>query len=213
MDADRIDELVQGGIRTQDELEAVLGIPHPAIVDKARPHLTPLIRHFLSLARFFTIATADAVGNCDCSPRGDIESAVLVLDDHTIALPDRPGNRRADSYRNILENPHVGLLFFVPGDEEVLRINGRATLSTDPDLLGKLSLQNKPAQLAVIVQIDEVFLHCARALLRAKLWDPSTYPDRAAVPSMRDMHAELHSIEIPADAEPGKRELYREFLY
>lgn len=213
MDADRIDELVQNGIGTQDELEAVLGIPHPAIVEKARPHLTPLIRNFLSLARFFTLATADAAGNCDCSPRGDITSSVLVVDDHTIVLPDRPGNRRADSYRNILENPHVGLLFFVPGDEEVLRVNGRATLSTDAELLEKMSLHGKPAQLAVIVRIDEVFLHCARAMLRAKLWDSSTYPGRQLVPSMRDMHAELVSIEVPADAEPGKGELYREYLY
>ncbi|UYP19092.1 pyridoxamine 5'-phosphate oxidase family protein [Rhodococcus sp. Z13] len=213
MDSDRIDELVRRGLRTREELEAVLGSPHPGIVDKARPHLTPLIREFLSLARFFTIATADAAGNCDCSPRGDLESSVLVLDDHTIVLPDRPGNRRADSYRNILENPHVGLLFFVPGDEEVLRINGRATLSDDPELLERMSLQGRPAQLAVIVRIDEVFLHCARALLRAKLWDPSTYPERALVPSMRDMHAELVAIDVPADAEPGKRELYREYLY
>ncbi|MGN0039633.1 MULTISPECIES: MSMEG_1061 family FMN-dependent PPOX-type flavoprotein [unclassified Rhodococcus (in: high G+C Gram-positive bacteria)] len=213
MDADRIDELVQNGLSTQHELEAVLGAPHPAIVDKARPHLTPLIRNFLSLARFFTLATADAAGNCDCSPRGDLTSTVLVLDDHTIVLPDRPGNRRADSYRNILENPHVGLLFFVPGDEEVLRINGRATLSTDPELLEKLSLSGKPALLAVIVRIDEVFLHCARAMLRAKLWDAATYPKHELVPSMRDMHAELVSIDVPADAEAGKRELYREYLY
>lgn len=213
MDANRIDELVRTGVRTQDELEAVLGTPHPAIADKARPHLTPLIKHFLSLARFFTIATSDAAGNCDCSPRGDLESSVLVIDDYTIVLPDRPGNRKADTYRNILENPHVGLLFFVPGDEEVLRINGRATLSTDSELLEKMSLQGKPAQLGVIVRIDEVFLHCARALLRAKLWDSSTYPARDAVPSMRDMHAELVSIDVPADAEPGKSELYREYLY
>lgn len=213
MDTNRIDELVRTGLRTRDELEAVLGAAHPAILDKARPHLTPLIRDFLSLARFFTIATSDAEGNCDCSPRGDLESSVLVLDDHTIVLPDRPGNRRADTYRNILENPHVGLLFFVPGDEEVLRINGRATLTTDAELLAAMSLQGKPAQLGVLVRIDEVFLHCARALLRAKLWDSSTYPDRRLVPSMRDMHAELVAIEVPTDAEPAKGELYREYLY
>lgn len=213
MDANRIDELVQGGLCTQAELEEVLGIAHPAIIDKARPHLTPLIREYLSLARFFTLATSDAAGNLDCSPRGDETSTVLVLDDHTIVLPDRPGNKRADSYRNILSNPHVGLLFFVPGDEEVVRINGRATLSTDPDLLEQMSLKGKPAQLAVIVRIDEVFMHCARALLRAALWDPATWPDHDIVPSMRDMHAELVSIEIPVDAEAGKRELYREYLY
>ena len=213
MDANRIDELVDGGLRTQAELEEVLGAAHPAILDKARPHLTPLIREYLSLAPFFTLATADADGNCDCSPRGDERSTVLVLDDHTIVLPDRPGNRRADSYRNILANPHVGLLFFVPGDEEVVRINGRATLSTDPELLEQLSLNGKPAQLAVIVRIDEVFMHCARALLRARLWNPATWPEPDLVPSMRDMHAELVSIEVAADAEPGKGELYREYLY
>src|SRR5690606_35372851 len=115
---------------------------------------TPLIRDFLSLARFFTIATSDAEGNCDCSPRGDLESSVLVLDDHTIVLPDRPGNRRADTYRNILENPHVGLLFFVPGDEEVLRISGGSALTTDAELLAAMALQGKPAQLGVLVRID-----------------------------------------------------------
>ncbi|XGU18751.1 MSMEG_1061 family FMN-dependent PPOX-type flavoprotein [Rhodococcus sp. 3Y1] len=159
----------------------------------------------------FVLATSDAAGNCDCSPRGDLVSQVLFPDEKTLVLPDRPGNRRADSYRNMIENPHVGILF-APGHDEIVRVNGTATLSTDPDLLDSMAMNGKPAQLAVIVQIDEAYLHCARAILRAKLWDLSTWPASDEVPSLRDMMAEQHSLRVE-DLEPARQEAYRKYLY
>lgn len=212
MNPDRLDELVRNRIDSIERLEAAIGTPHPSIVDKATPVTTPLIREFITHARLFVLATADDEGRCDSSPRGDLLSTVLLPDEKTLVLPDRPGNRRGDSYRNILKNPHVGILFIVPGNEEVLRVNGRATLSDDPELLAELALSGKPAQLAVIVQIDEAYVHCARALLRAKIWDTSSWPDLDTVPSLRDMLAEQHALDV-ADLEPARAESYRELLY
>ncbi|WP_346764816.1 pyridoxamine 5'-phosphate oxidase family protein [Rhodococcus sp. HNM0569] len=199
-------------VRTEAELEQILGAPHPDIRDKHTTFTTPLVRRFIEHARFFTLATSDADGNCDCSPRGDIESTVRFFGDRTLVLPDRLGNRRADSYRNILANPHVGLLFVVPGIDEVVRVNGRATLSTDPELLESMAIGGRAPNLAVVVEIDEVFTHCARAILRAKLWERDLFPDADAVPSLREMHAEQHSLTVGAD-EPRRQEEYRSYLY
>ncbi|MGN5240536.1 MULTISPECIES: MSMEG_1061 family FMN-dependent PPOX-type flavoprotein [unclassified Rhodococcus (in: high G+C Gram-positive bacteria)] len=212
MEASRIDDLVRERITTIEQLEAAVGEPFPAMKEKTTPFTTPLIREFIAQARFFVLATSDAAGNCDSSPRGDLVSTVLFPDERTLILPDRPGNRRADSYRNILENPHVGILFIVPGNEEVVRVNGTASLSTEPDLLAELAMSGKPAQLAVIVRIDEAYLHCARALLRAKVWEPSTWPSQESVPAIREMIAEQHHLDIET-LEPARQESYRELLY
>ncbi|MEE2059908.1 MSMEG_1061 family FMN-dependent PPOX-type flavoprotein [Rhodococcus artemisiae] len=212
MEASRIDDLVREKIDTIEQLEAAVGEPFPAMKEKTTPFTTPLMRQFIAQARFFVLATSDAAGNCDSSPRGDLVSTVLFPDEKTLILPDRPGNRRADSYRNILENPHVGILFIVPGNEEVVRVNGTASLSTDPELLAELAVSGKPAQLAVIVRVDEAYLHCARALLRAKVWEPSTWPDQDSVPAIRDMLAQQHHLDV-SQLEPARQESYREFLY
>ncbi|NLV79750.1 MAG: pyridoxamine 5'-phosphate oxidase family protein [Rhodococcus sp.] len=208
----RIDTLVREKIDTVAQLEAAVGEPSPAMRNKTTAYTTPLIREFIAHARFFVLATADAAGNCDCSPRGDLVSTVLFPDERTLVLADRPGNRRADSYRNILENPHVGILFIVPGNEEVVRVNGTASLTTDPELLDELAMNGRPAQLAMIVRIDEAYLHCARALLRAKLWDPESWPDPSTVPAIRDMLAEQHRLDV-TDLEPARQEAYRAHLY
>ncbi|WP_024794825.1 MSMEG_1061 family FMN-dependent PPOX-type flavoprotein [Tomitella biformata] len=201
-------------ITTLGELEAALGgPPYPGIIEKCTATTTPLVREFIRQARFFVLATADADGNCDSSPRGDLTSVVQMPDDKTLILPDRPGNRRGDTYRNILANPHVGILFIVPGLEEVVRVNGTATLTTDPELCGELSLKGKPAQLAMIVQIEEVFTHCARAMLRAKLWEPESWVDHGDVPPLLDMLHEQLGLPGPDDGKPARTEEYREFLY
>ncbi|MFC0452543.1 pyridoxamine 5'-phosphate oxidase family protein [Rhodococcus jostii] len=199
-------------ITSLDELEQVLGVPHPSIVTKHTDHTMPLIRRFISESRFFVLATADANGHCDSSPRGDITAKTMFLDDRTLVIPDRPGNRRADSYRNILENPHVGILFVVPGIDEVVRINGTATLTVDPELLQSMSINGKPANLAVVVRIDEAFTHCARAILRSRMWDPESWPDPDEIPSLREMHAEQHELEHSPDT-PRRQEYYRTLLY
>ncbi|MGC0366386.1 PPOX class probable FMN-dependent enzyme [Rhodococcus sp. 27YEA15] len=199
-------------IESLEELNAVLGEPHPVIMEKHTAFTTPLIRDFIEQARFFVLATADAQGNCDCSPRGDLLSQVHFPDEKTLILPDRPGNRRADSYRNMLENPHVGIMFLAPGHDEIVRVNGTAALSTDPELLASMAMSGKPALLAVIVRIDEAYVHCARAILRAKLWDPSTWPSDDDVPSLRDMTAQQHNRRVE-DMEPARKETYRKYLY
>ncbi|WP_188546036.1 MSMEG_1061 family FMN-dependent PPOX-type flavoprotein [Rhodococcoides trifolii] len=207
-----VDRLVATSLTSAAELEAVLGVPHPNILDKHRTFTTPLVRTFVSMARFFVLATSDADGNCDSSPRGDIESTVLFPDDRTVVIPDRPGNRRADSYRNILDNPHVGIMFLVPGVDEVVRINGRATLTVDPDMLQQMSIGSRPAQLGLVVRVDEVYVHCARAVLRSKVFEPQTWPDTDGVPTLREMSDELHGI-TEVSTEPKRSEDYRTALY
>lgn len=199
-------------ITTIEELERVVGTPHPTIAHKETDFTTPSIREFVGLARFFVLATSDAQGNCDASPRGDIETRTLFLDDRTLVIPDRPGNRRADSYRNILENPHVGILFVVPGMDEVLRLNGRARLTTDPDLLDRMAMKGKPAVLGVVVEIDEVYVHCARAILRSRMWESDTWPDPATIPSVKEMKAEQEGVSAGEDSR-RRDEYYRGFLY
>lgn len=199
-------------ITTLAGLEGAIGSAHPRVLNKHTASIPPLIAEFIGQARFFALATADADGNCDCSPRGDTHSTVLVRDEHTLILPDRPGNKRADSYRNILQNPHVGVLFMIPGIDEVVRVNGRASLRTDPDLLEAMAIKGKSANLAIVVQVDEVYVHCARAILRSELWDPERFADPDEIPTLRDMFDQQHEIEVEAGG-PRRQEQYRSFLY
>jgi PPOX class probable FMN-dependent enzyme len=200
-------------VSTEAALEEILGTPHPAIMGKHTTFTTPLIRDFIRQARFFVLSTSDANGNCDSSPRGDIESTVLFPDDTTVVIADRPGNRRADSYRNILQNPHVGILFLVPGNDEVVRVNGRATLTTHPEALTQMTIAGKPARLGIVVEVDEVYVHCARAVLRSKMWAADTWLAPEDIPSVRDMAAQQHDLVVAADAEPARSEEYRKHLY
>ena len=165
-------------ITDSDALVALLGEPQPRVRDKVRRTLTDLDRDWLAASPFCVLATASADG-CDASPKGDpAGDLVLVLDEHTIALAERPGNRRADGYRNILENPHVGLLFVIPGRGDTLRINGRARLVSDAPFFDRMVVKGHRPVLAVVVEIDEVFHHCAKAFLRSQLWEPESWdPD------------------------------------
>ncbi len=166
-----------------DALTALLGVPVPRVRDKVRTALTDLDRRWLSASPFCVMATSSAAGDCDASPKGDpAGDLVHVLDDRTIALAERPGNRRADGYRNILENPHVGLTFLIPGRGDTLRVNGRARLVTDAPFFDDLVVRGHRPLLAVVVEVDEVFSHCAKAFLRSGLWDPETWEPEAEVP-------------------------------
>lgn len=165
------------------ELTELLGVPIPRVRDKVRTALSTLDRDWLAASPFCVMATASGAGDCDASPKGDPAGGLVhVLDDTTIALAERPGNRRADGYRNILENPHVGLTFLIPGRGDTLRINGRARLVRDAPFFGDLVVQGHRPVLAVVVSIDEVFSHCAKAFLRSGLWDHRTWDPEAAVP-------------------------------
>lgn len=169
-------------VETEDELRALVGSPNGAAVRKERAKLHELDRQWLAASPFCLIATADAHGACDVSPKGDPPGFTLVLDDATIAIPERPGNKRADGFRNILANPHVGLIYFVPGRGDTLRVNGRARLVRDAPFFDDLVVKGHRPVLAILVEIEQVFHHCAKAFMRSDLWKPDTWqPD--AVPS------------------------------
>ncbi|KAA5834369.1 pyridoxamine 5'-phosphate oxidase family protein [Saccharopolyspora hirsuta] len=169
-------------VTSEAELRDVIGEPLQRVRDKARPALHGIDRQWLAASPFCLIATAGADGSCDVSPKGDPAGFTLVLDDTTIAIPERPGNRRADGFRNILANPHVGLVYFLPGRGDTLRINGRARLVRDAPFFDDMVVKGHRPVLAVVVEIEEIFHHCAKAFLRSGLWKPETWqPD--AVPS------------------------------
>ncbi|HYI16777.1 MAG TPA: pyridoxamine 5'-phosphate oxidase family protein [Thermomicrobiales bacterium] len=147
-------------------------------------------RTIINASPFVLLSTANADGQCDVTPRGDGPGFVHILDERTLVVPDRPGNRRIDSMRNIIDNPHAGLLFLVPGMDETLRVNGRALLTNDRDLLGQMAVKGKTPQLGIIVEVEEVFFHCARAFRRAKLWEADTWPDRETLPTLGQIIAD-----------------------
>lgn len=163
-------------ITSADELTALIGEPTPAAANKVRTTLHEIDRQWLAASPFCLVATSDAEGNCDVSPKGDPAGQLVhVIDDSTIVLAERPGNRRADGYRNILANPHVGLIFFSPGRNETVRINGRAKLVSEAPFFDDLIVKGHRPLLALVVEIDEIFHHCAKAFLRSKLWDRTTW--------------------------------------
>ncbi|MDQ4051837.1 MAG: pyridoxamine 5'-phosphate oxidase family protein [Actinomycetota bacterium] len=166
-----------------DQLVDLLGEPAPRARDKARPALLDVDRDWLAATPFCVMATASADGSCDASPKGDPAGQLVhVIDDRTIALAERPGNKRADGYNNILENPHVGLNFFIPGRGDTLRINGRARLVSDAPFFDEMVVKGHRPLLAVVVDIDELFFHCAKAFLRSGLWKPETWNPDGIVP-------------------------------
>lgn len=165
-------------IRTPDDLTAVVGAPLPHVAAKARPALHDLDRQWLAASPFCLVATSGADGSCDVSPKGDPPGQLAyVLDDRTIAIAERPGNKRADGYRNVLANPHVGLIFLIPGRPDTLRINGRARLVSDAPFFERMLVKGHRPLLALVVHIDEVFHHCAKAFLRSRLWQPESWTD------------------------------------
>lgn len=202
-------------VTSEAELRALLGEPRELVIKKQLPALDRHCRAFIALSPFLLIGTANAEGQCDVSPRGDAPGFVLALDDHTLAIPDRPGNRRIDSLRNIVTHGGVGLLFMIPGVEETLRINGRASIVRDADLMARMAAQGKIPELAIIVTIEEAFLQCPKALKRSKLWDAATWPERGALPTLAQiLHDQVPMPDMTVEAlETAFEESYRERLY
>ena len=201
-------------IGTAEELRSRYGEPSERAVKKSLDRLDRHCRRFIELSPFVVLASAGADGRVDCSPRGDPAGFVAVLDDRTVLLPDRLGNNRTDSLRNILENPCVGMLFMIPGVDETLRLNGRATLTTDPARLEPLSVKGRAPRSGLLVEVEEVFLHCTKAFVRSRLWAEESRVDRkAALPSFGQMLAD--HVGLP-DGEAVDREIrvkIRETLY
>lgn len=213
-------------ITSADELRQLLGTPMDRTIKKERTSLHEHDRAWIAASPFCLLATAGADGTCDVSPKGDPAGFVLVLDDTTLAIPDRPGNRRADGFLNILANPHVGVLFLVPGREETLRVNGRARLvreaplpreareSDRPTLFDEMVVKGHRPTLAIVVEIEQVFFHCAKAFKRSSLWRPGTWRDPVALPSMACIVKDtIDTPETLAELEEYYGEAYEKRLY
>lgn len=171
-------------VREELELREIVGVPAARSVQKERSTLDQHCRAFIARSPFLLIATAGADGRCDISPKGDAPGFVFVLDDRRLVIPDRPGNKRLDGMRNLLANPHVGLIFLVPGREETLRVNGRGWITRDPELLRRSAVQGRTPLLAVGVEVEQCFLHCAKAFRRSQLWAHEQWPGPDALPSL-----------------------------
>ena len=177
---------------TADELRAIVGEPDSYVANKVKDRLSPVQRDWLRCSPLVFVATTDAQGRVDVSPKGDPPGFVHIIDDRTIAIPDRPGNNRLDGYRNVLERPQVGTLFLVPGRGDTLRINGRARILADADYLDTMTVQGKRPLLVLEIDIEEVFFHCAKAFLRSNAWKPETW-NPTALPSVARIARALRS--------------------
>lgn len=164
-------------ITNLEQLRDIYPPPKQRTIDKELDHLDAHCRRFISLSPFAIVSSAAADGRCDASPKGGPPGFTRVLDHHRLLIPDATGNRRLDGFQNMLENPHVGILFLIPGMGETLRVNGRVELTRDPELLDGLQTGGHPAKLALIVHAEQVYLHCAKALIRSALWDPETWAE------------------------------------
>jgi len=193
-------------VDTELALRGIVPDPPPHAWEKEADHLTEDAAAFIVESPFAVLATADASGRCDASPRGGPPGFAAVLDPRRIVIPDYTGNRRQDSHRNIIANPFVGLVFFVPGVLETLRVNGRATLNTDPDLLASLATGGQRSKLAIDISIDVAFVHCGKAPIRSHLWDPSTWPTGISLACARA----AGTSESPDEVQARWDEAYRD---
>jgi PPOX class probable FMN-dependent enzyme len=164
-------------IRSEEELRAILGVPTPSVANKAIDYIDEHCRAFIGKSPFLLIASSDASGHVDVSPKGDPPGFVQVLDERTLAIPDRPGNRRADTFTNLLQNPQIGLLFLIPGKQETLRVSGEAQIVRDLWLREQCAVQGKVPNFAVVVTVREAFMHCAKCVIRSKLWEADAWPE------------------------------------
>lgn len=195
------------------ELRSHIGPINPLAERKLLTRLDQFCRDFIALSPFVVVASSDADGRADASPRGDAPGFVRILDDTTLLIPDRRGNNRVDTFGNLLASPGVGLLFMVPGIAETLRINGRAQVTRDPGLLEPSTVQERAPATGLVVAIDEVFFHCGKALIRSKIWDPAVQVERHSFPSLGRIVAEQTKAISVAECEANLEEAYRSRLY
>lgn len=200
-------------VTTVEALEALYGKPGGASVIKEIDHISEGYRALIEAARFVAIATSGPEG-LDCSPKGDPAGFIRILDDRTLAIPDRRGNNRVDGFHNIVRDPRVALLFLIPGVGETLRVNGRADISIEPELLASFAVDGKNPICVMIVHIESIYFHCSKAMVRSKLWDPAHMVDRKSLPSTGTIVAELSKGKLGGEAydrelpERVQRQLY-----
>jgi len=200
-------------ITTVDELYSVYNQPGERAVQKEIRKLDTHFRNFIALSPFLVMGTDGGDGTADASPRGDAPGFVTVLDDKTLAIPDRPGNNRLDSLINIIRNPAVGLIFLVPGINETLRINGRATISLDPALMEAHAVNGKLPRSVLKVEVTSAYMHCAKALIRSKLWDPEVQVERTVFPTLGQVLADQIAGMDAEQSDAYLKVAYKENLY
>jgi uncharacterized protein len=191
---------VRQEITTVEQLRAIVGEPDRYVANKVKDRLSPTHREWLAHSPLGFVATTDADGRVDVSPKGDPPGFVHVIDESTIAIPERPGNKRVDGYLNVLQQPHVGTLFLIPGRGDTLRINGSARIIADADYFDAMTVKGKRPILALEIDVEEVFYHCAKAFLRSDTWDPSTW-NPTAVPSVAQLARAIRNDWSQAELE------------
>lgn len=200
-------------VTSVDELRAIVGHPNAFVANKVRDHLSPIEQHWLSHSPLGFVATMDADGRMDVSPKGDPPGFVHIIDEGTIAIPERPGNKRVDGYLNVLQRPRVGTLFVIPGRGDTLRINGSARVMADADYFDAMAVQGKRPILALEIAIEEVFFHCAKAFLRSdawkpEAWNPTAVPSVAQLVKLMDADADIDELRKHLDEDNMRKILY-----
>ena len=201
------------GVADAQHLRALVGEVHLLAERKVLDRLDRFCRDFIALSPFLVLASSDSEGRADASPRGDGPGFVQVLDEKTLLIPDRRGNNRVDSFGNVLSSPGVGLVFFVPGINETLRVNGRARLTRDEALLEPATVQEKTPKLGLLVEVEEAYFHCGKALIRSKLWAQDAQVERGSFPTLGRIVAEQTRAVDAAEADANLEEGYRTRLY
>ena len=186
-------------ITSQDQLSDAFQAAHEVAIQKELRVIDAHSRRFIERSPFVCIGSQDAEGNADVSPKGDLPGFVKVLDETTLVLPDRPGNNRLDTWKNVVDNPAVGLIFMIPGMNETLRINGEARLTTDTELCHQLHVNNRPALAVMMVKVRQVYMHCAKAFIRSKLWTPNTWPERTDMPTLGEILKDQAKLSATAE--------------
>lgn len=191
----QVDRIVTdpGRIRT------IFGEPKPRVKAKVTDHIDDTARRFIAASSFAVMATRRSDGGVDITPRGDPPGFAIVLDCHTLALPERPGNRRADALLNLIDDPHLGLLFLIPGHGDTLRVSGQAQIVEDSGLAARMEVRGHRPDLVVLVRAERVLSHCPKALIRAGLWNPDSWPDTADVPTLAELMKAHGRLETPID--------------
>ena len=199
-------------VTSEEQFRAVLGNPSSLVLRKEIPALDSHARAFIERSPFVLLGTSDAEGSMDISPKGDPPGFVRVLDDKTLAIPDRLGNRRADTFKNLLSNDRIGLIFLVPGKQETLRISGRAIIVRDESVRGQMAVRGKLPEFAIVVGVEQMFFHCAKCIIRSGLWSREAWPDLSDLPSLAEtmvsagkLSKTLHEMQVIIDKDVETR--------
>lgn len=186
-------------IESREQLREIMGEPIDVVVGKTLKELDKHCNAFISRSPFMLVSSADANGNLDVSPKGDPIGFVKVIDPHTLVIPDRPGNRRADTIENILQNPNVGLIFLIPGKTETLRVSGTAQIVRDEELRASMAIRGRSPEFAIAVHVKEAFFHCSKCMIRSKLWKSDSWPSLEGLPRLADTMVDALKLDMSAD--------------